>query len=81
MLTKTKEFNFMNKNKEKSTKMKILLNLLGKKNNLKFILDKNKENRNKSAININQNNNSNIISDSHINYSSKKKDNNKKNDK
>ena len=51
-LTKTKEFNFMNKNKQKVVNMRTLLNEYNKKNELK--LEKTKDNiKNKTALNIN----------------------------
>ena len=57
-LTKTKEFNFMSKNKEKAFNMRTLLNEYNNKKNkfkFNFNLEKNKNNniKNKSALNIN----------------------------
>ena len=52
--TVTKEFNFMNKNKEKIINVKTLLTLMSKKDKFKHIINKNKGNiRSKSAYDIN----------------------------
>ena len=60
-----KEFNFMNKQKEKRMNMKTLLNLITIKDNFKKInMEKNKDkHRNKSAFDINSENITNLKSD------------------
>ena len=63
--TITKEFNFMNKEKEKRMNMKTLLNLITIKDNFtKINMEKNKDkHRNKSAFDINSENITNMKSD------------------
>lgn len=59
--TQIKEFNFMNKIKEKSVNIKTLLNILDKKNDSKYIKLENNENfKNKSSFEINSKNISRI---------------------